>query len=75
MIEDEIRAMVEQIDPEGEISDSKKEEMIAILVQRYLVTDDNIEELYEEDSEPVSDNWRVNASNAARNISRRLDIL
>jgi hypothetical protein len=76
MNEDEIRAMVEQIDPEGEISDSKKEEMIAMMMERYLAP--NREELATvSPGEPVgvSDDWRVNAANAARNISKDLNIL
>ena len=76
MNEDEIRAMVEQIDPEGDISDAKKEELIAKMMERYLVPNEaELGTLPDEEPVRVSDDWRVNAANAARNISKDLNIL
>ena len=75
MEEDEIRMMVEQIDPEGDISDSKKEEIVARMMERFRAPApaeeahaNQVDEVVEE----PSDDWRVRASRAARNISRDL---
>ena len=71
MNEEEIRAMVEQIDREGDISDAKKEELVLKMMERYnapVSEEDVVEEVQVQDG----GDWRFRASQAARNISRDL---
>lgn len=71
MTEDEIRAMVEQIDPDGEISDAKKEELVLRMMEQYgTPAEEETAKVQVEEPEVVSDDWRGRAAQAARHISR-----
>lgn len=75
MSEDEIRQMIEQIDPEGDISDAKKEELVLIMKERFLATDDEPKKPLVPTIEPVfaPDDWRGRAAHIASKISQGLD--
>ena len=78
MNEDELRGILEQIDPDGKIPDDLKEEIVDQVVRAGMKTAveselrllDTVERVVE-----TTLDWRVNAANAARNIGKDLNIL
>jgi len=75
MTEDRIRELIEQADPNGEISDAVREELIASFEDFIVPNEAELGTLPETPQVVWGEDWRVNAANAARNIGKDMNIL